>query len=290
MKTSLEYLPINKQTEIANIVRIITEIFIPEMIILFGSYARNEWVEDKYDEDHYRYQSDFDILVIVKTQSESAQAKLERDIEDRVEKEESVKTPVSVIVHDIDFVNRRLGRAQYFFTDIKKEGVLLYNSEKFELNEAKELLPAERKKLAQEDFNYWFNSAQEFSESFQFNFKKGSLSIAAFELHQVTERLYSGILLVFTRYKPNTHDLYVLRKLTNSVDCRLVQVFPLDNADNKRLFKLLKKAYVEARYKPNYRITHDELTQLYQQVEELKKVGELICQEKIQSFISSTES
>ena len=85
---------------------------------------------------------------------------------------------------------------------------------------------------------------------------------------------------MFTRYKPNTHDLYVLRKLTNSVDCRLIQVFPLDNADNKRLFKLLKKAYVEARYKPNYMITHDELTQLYQQVEELKKIGDLICQEK----------
>ncbi len=115
MKTSLEYLPINKQTELADIVRAITEVFIPEMIILFGSYARNEWVEEKYDDIHYRYQSDFDILVIVKTQSEFAQAKLERDIEDMVEKNEAIKTPVTVIVHDIDFVNRRLSKAQYFF-------------------------------------------------------------------------------------------------------------------------------------------------------------------------------
>lgn len=76
----------------------------------------------------------------------------------------------------------------------------------------------------------------------------------------------------------------MLRKLTNSVDCRLIQIFSLDNSDNKRLFKLLKKAYVEARYNPNYKITHDELLQLYQKVEELKKVDELICQEKIGSF------
>ena len=41
------------------------------MIILFGSYARNEWVEEKYDEEHYKYQSDFDILVIVETKSEA---------------------------------------------------------------------------------------------------------------------------------------------------------------------------------------------------------------------------
>lgn len=284
MKTSLGYLPINKQTELADIVRIITEVFLPEMIILFGSYARNEWVEEKYDEIHYRYQSDFDILVVVKTQSELAQAKLERDIEDRIEKNEDIKTPASVIVHDIDFVNRRLGRAQYFFTDIKKEGVLLYDSGKFQLQEARELLPAERKKLAQEDFDYWFNSAKEFFKGFRFYFEEKSYPIAAFHLHQIAERLFSGILLVFTRYKPNTHDLYVLRKLANSVDYRLTQVFPLDNGESKRLFKLLKKAYVEARYKPNYLITHDELMQLYQQLEELKKVGEAICQEKIESF------
>ncbi len=285
MKTGLDYLPLNKQIELADIVRIITEISVPEMIILFGSYARNEWVEDKYDEDHYRYQSDFDVLVAVKTPSELAQAKLERDIEDRIEKNEDIKTPVSVIVHDIYFVNRRLGKAQYFFTDIKKEGVLLYDSGKFQLQETKELLPTERKKLAQEDFNYWLNSAGSYFKQYKSALREDELAISAFLLHQVTERLYSGILLVFTRYKPNTHDLCVLRKLANSVDYRLTQVFPLDNAESKRLFKLLKKAYVEARYKPNYKITQDELVKLSVQIEDLKKLGELICHEKINSFV-----
>ncbi len=37
---------------------------------------------------------------------------------------------------------------------------------------------------------------------------------AAFELHQATESLYTCILLVFTRYKPNTHKLELLRKLS----------------------------------------------------------------------------
>ncbi|HVV68490.1 MAG TPA: HEPN domain-containing protein [Gammaproteobacteria bacterium] len=285
MKNSLEYLPSNKQIELADIVKIIMEISMPEMIILFGSYARNEWVEVKYDENYYRYQSDIDILVIVKTHSESTQAKLERDIEERIRKNVDIKTPVSVIVNDIDFVNKRLSRAQYFFTDIKNEGVLLYDSAKFQLKEARELSPAERKKFAQEDFNYWFSKAEKFISGFRFYLQNKDYTEAAFLLHQVTERLYSGILLVFIRYKPNTHDLYVLRKLANSVDYHLAQVFPLDNAENKRLFKLLKKAYVEARYRPNYTITHDELMKLYEQVEKLNKVGELICHEKINSFI-----
>lgn len=74
------------------------------MIILFGSYARGSWVEDKYDETRFRYQSDFDILVIVETRSESAQAKLEREIEDRLEQEARLTTPISIILHDIDLI------------------------------------------------------------------------------------------------------------------------------------------------------------------------------------------
>jgi uncharacterized protein len=286
MKKNLDYLPINKQEELMKAIGIINEIVPSEMIILFGSYARNEWVEEKHDDEHYCYQSDFDVLVIVETKSEAMQGRFEREIEEKIEKSESINTPISVIVHDIDFVNRRLSKAQYFFTDIKKQGVILYDSGKFQLKEARELLPAERKKLAQEDFNYWFLKAEKFMSGFQFYFQNKDYSEAAFLLHQAAERLYSGILLVFTRYKPNTHDLSILRKLANSVNGRLIPVFSLDNAENKRLFKVLKKAYVDARYNPNYIVTSEELVKLSRQVEELKKIGELICHEKIESFIS----
>lgn len=284
MKQDLSHLPEGKQQELKIITQIISAIAKPEMAILFGSYARGDWVEDKYDEEHYRYQSDFDILVLVETKREAVQTKLELDIEEKIETIADIKTPTSILVHDIDFVNKRLAKAQYFFSDIKKEGIILYNSEKFQLKEARELLSAERKKLAQEDFNYWFNLAKEFFDSFYFNFEKSRFPTAAFLLHQATERLYSGILLVFTRYKPNTHDLAILRKLSNSVDNRLNRILPLDTPENRQLFKLLRKAYVDARYKPSYVITHDELLQLSKQVEELRKIGELICHEKIESF------
>ncbi len=284
MKASVDYLPQKKQAELSKITHIIHEITQSEMIILFGSYARNDWVEDMYDEVHYRYQSDYDILVIVETKSDAIQNRLEHEIEERILGLESIKTPITIIVHDIHFVNKRLNKAQYFFTDIKKEGVLLYTSGKYQLNEARELSNIERKKLAQEDFDYWFNSANEFWYDFHRIYKRGSYSKAAFELHQVTERLISGILLVFTRYKPNTHDLYVLRKLVNSVDNRLAPIFPLNNFENRHLFKLLKKAYVDARYKPSYVITKEELTKLSSCVEQLKHIGELICKEKIESF------
>jgi len=64
----------------------------------------------------------------------------------------------------------------------------------------------------------------------------------------------------------------------------LVKVFSLKYSESRRLFKLLRKAYVDARYKRSYTITKEELLQLAQQVEELKETGKLICSEKINSF------
>ena len=103
-------------------------------------------------------------------------------------------------------------------------------------------------------------------------------------LHQVTERLYTTLLLVFTRYKPNTHDLRILRRLTNALDQRLLKIFSLSTSDERYRFTLLRNAYVDARYKKSYTITESELTWLAERVSELKKLTEAVCQEKINSF------
>jgi hypothetical protein len=46
----------------------------------------------------------------------------------------------------------------------------------------------------------------------------------------------------------------------------------------------LRNAYVDARYKPGYAITEEELSQLANQVNYLKALCERLCQEKIASF------
>ncbi len=67
MKKSLAHLPARKKDELKRVVSIIREM-VPttEMIILFGSHARGDWVEDVYQEGHitYEYKSYFDILVV----------------------------------------------------------------------------------------------------------------------------------------------------------------------------------------------------------------------------------
>jgi predicted nucleotidyltransferase len=66
LKTSLEHLSESKQEELISIKEMIINLVNPEMIILFGSYSRGDWVEDRYRVNGtlYEYKSDFDILVV----------------------------------------------------------------------------------------------------------------------------------------------------------------------------------------------------------------------------------
>ena len=288
MKKTLSHLPKHKREEIKEIISIITENADVEMVILFGSYARGDWVEDVYVEGHitYEYKSDYDILVIVKDQGLVRKLGLWYRIEAAIQRRSTIRTRLTLIVHSINEVNRAISTGQYFFTDIKKEGVLLYNSDRFELAEERELSPQERQQTAKEDFKYWFKSASDFFTSFEDAFNRRHYKIAVFLLHQATERLYVTILLVFTHYKPKEHNIDKLGKQVNNLDPRFLPVFPRTTGEEERLFELLQKAYIEARYNPKYKITKKELEYLAERVRKLQRLTKKICKEKIESFTS----
>ncbi len=287
MKKTLAHLPERKRHELARIVSIIREMAPKtEMIILFGSYARGNAVEDVTKDGHttYEYSSDFDILVIVKSQSLADQIDLWYDIEDKAGKL-PVETPVTLIAHNIGYVNAQLEKGQYFFSDIKKEGIVLYDSKNCKLAEPKELTPQERLGQAKTDFKEWFNSAEVFYKHYEYALKDKDYKHAAFMLHQATECFYGTVLLVYTNYKPKTHKIDKLRKMVGQHDPVFFKTFPMGTDEEKRRFDLLRQAYVRARYDTSYKITAEELKYLGRCVEILTEQTETSCQEKMEMFV-----
>ncbi len=286
MKDSLSHLPQRKRGELARIVSIIREA-VPqaEMIILFGSYARGDAVEDVTVDGHttYEYSSDFDILVIIKSKALADNLDLWYELEDEAGKL-PVQTPVKIIAHEINFVNGKLRKGQYFFSDIKKEGIILYDSKNCKLAEAKQLTPKERLGQAKADFKQWFNSAKEFYFYYEVAYKERHHKKAAFFLHQAAEAFYGTVLLVHTNYKPKTHDLDTLRRLAANHDPAFFTVFPLRTKQERDRFDLLRQAYVGARYHDNYEITPQELKYLSRCVELLRECTQTSCEKKMESF------
>lgn len=96
-------------------------------IILFGGYARGDWVEDPVG----RYFSDYDILAVVDHEDLTDVPEFWLKTEDRLLDARSegsrLRTPVSLIYHSLDDVNEKLRLGRYFFIDILREGILLFS-------------------------------------------------------------------------------------------------------------------------------------------------------------------
>ena len=297
MRTDLDHLPPAKQRELERVVQLLFEefgeatVFATQdwkrkgrilKVILYGSYARGGWVDEPHTEKGF--QSDFDLLIIV-NDKRLTDREYWYKADDRLIRELSItktlRTPVNFIVHTLQEVNDGLAHGRYFFMDVAKDGIALYQSDESELHTPKPKTPSEALAMAKEYFEEWFPSSLGFYEQARHAMEKGREKIAAFELHQAAERLYHCVLLVCTFYTPHVHNIGFLRTQAERIDRRLVYVWPKDTKRERSLFEKLKAAYVKARYSKHYRITEDELTWLGDRVEELGQVVHVVCSERI---------
>ncbi len=115
----------------------------PEKIILFGSYAKGTFVEHKYrgkDGITYEYISDYDFLVVTKDNPEHVS-----DQDDKISAmTDKIVPELNLEIHDIDYINEGLEFGQYFFSDIVKEGILLYETSNVKFAEPKVLSGSEK--------------------------------------------------------------------------------------------------------------------------------------------------
>ncbi|MHC4397022.1 MAG: HEPN domain-containing protein [Planctomycetota bacterium] len=286
MKKSLAHLPQYKRSELKLIVEKIRERIEPEMIILYGSYARGDYKEQKDLAPDRRsgHVSDYDILVVTSEKKTADNAGLWHNVTRKCDKL-NLSTHVRIIAHDIQFLNIQLAEGQYFFADIKKEGILLYDSGNYKLARKRKLKPAEQKRIAQDHFDHWFESAKDYYHQFGRAVEDRKYKVAAFLLHQAAEHSYKAILLVFTEYNPNEHYLMILGHMAGKHNRGLRDIFPGKTAEQEELFNLLDYAYIGARYDPDYKITKKQLEYLAKRVKILQRLTKKICKEKIESFI-----
>ena len=303
MKTSLDHLPAGKRRELEFVVETLREGFAEAIshrasprfrdgkllkVILFGSYARGDWVDDPVG----RYFSDYDLLVVVDhedlTDVPEFWIKPEELLLNELSAGQRLRTPVSVIYHSLDDVNEKLRLGRYFFMDILHDGIALHAELGYPFVEPEPLSPVDALKETQEYFEEWFESAIDFAEQARHALSRNRPKVAAFELHQATERFYHCLILVRTLYSPKTHRLSRLRKLAEEVDHRLAEIWPGSNKFERRCFQLLDSAYVKARYSRHYKITGEELDWLNQRLTLLQTLVLESCQQRL-SELSETK-
>ncbi len=296
MKTDLDHLPETKRRELARVVEILFAEFEAAIaggtmpykrkgailkVVLFGSYARGGWVDDPVG----GYVSDYDLLVVVNDEKLTDITDYWAKAEDHLLREYSIShrltAPVNFIAHSLNDVNERLRLGRYFFTDIVRDGIALYEAPGHPFDNPQTLDPAEALKEAQGYFDEWFQSAEEFLVHGRDAAQRGWSKKAAFEFHQATERLYHCVLLVLTLWSPKSHKLNFLRSQAEQLDARLVEAWPRGTKFEQRCFELLRRAYVDARYSPHYKISAEELAWLGERVAVLQGLVKTVCEDRL---------
>lgn len=291
MKTSINYLPEQKRDELRRIVKCVLEV-LPgcEMIILYGSYARNTYVDyDQRIEYGIRtcFMSDYDILVVTNTRFQRhvishILSKATDNYYKGMNRNES--TTVQFIDESIDDLNKAIDKNRYFYTDIKREGIMLYNSGRYKLARRRKQNYREIKELAEEYYNERFERGNEFLLGAIFYNEQGLHKMASFNLHQACENYYNSIILTFTLYSPKEHSLIKLSARAKTHSLESSKAFPRNTEEEKRLFDLLQDAYVQARYSLHFRITQEDIEALIPKIELLRDIARQCCEERIKVY------
>lgn len=296
MRIDIDHLPGQKQQELQAAVRILFEEFAAAIcnttapwkkqgrilkVILYGSYARGDWVDDPVG----GYKSDYDLLVVVNDERLTDVVDYWAAADDRLMREmtitQTLSAPVSFIVHSLKDVNKQLEQGRPFFTDIAAQGIALYDAEGFPFTTATKLAPEIARAEAQKHFDHWFTSAVKFKRAADFMVGDSAPKEAAFALHQAVERFYHCVMLVFTLYSPKSHKLGFLRGHAEEIAPELIEAWPRDDRFSRRCFELLRQAYVNARYSPHYKVSDEELTWLGERVEQVQKIVEAVCKREL---------
>src|SRR3546814_363248 len=181
MRSGLDHLPAQKQRELERVVQIIFEEFDDALalatqdwkrkgriskIILYGSYARGGWVDEPHTAKGY--QSDYDLLIIVNDKRLTDRIEYWSKLDDHLMREfgvsKAIRTPVNFIVHSVDEVNAGLAHGRYFFMDVARDGIALYQAVDDELPEPQPKTPHAALEMALAYFYEWLRSAEHTSE------------------------------------------------------------------------------------------------------------------------------
>lgn len=293
MKNSIDFLPERKQRDLRELAALIRdEVKDVVMIILYGSYAANTYVERDERRDYgvrTIYMSDYDLLVVTKRRLGERESTVEARVRERFaagKNDENLPRP-QIINESISKLNDALTMGRYFYVEIVAKGIMLYDSGECQLATPGELDYAEIKKMAEEYYGDKFSDGLDFFKGANFYYQEENYHMTAFMLHQATESYLKTIPLVYILYGYKEHDLQFLIGKCKPYTLELAKVFPCDTDEEKHLFDLLRRAYLEARYnKKNFIVTKADIDALVPKIELLRDIVEKVCKERIAEYCS----
>jgi HEPN domain-containing protein len=186
--------------------------------------------------------------------------------QDKIETHGKALLPLTAIVLETPRFEEWLREGHLFATTVQQRAVVIYSSGNFDWppsgTSTNDVTLKTREKLLLQGLT----KAKEFLAGAELFRLRKQHPMAAFMLHQSAEQALCALLKAGTGYHAHTHSIDRLLRYAALVCSELPDIFPAHTDQEKRLFSLLQKAYIHARYKEDYTISHDELICLTERV------------------------
>lgn len=304
MKRGIEHIQINERIELKRALDMILEEFEDELalakhdwktkaqiakIILYGSRARGDWV----DEHHTRVgkHSDWDLLILVNDIRLTNRQKYWSNVSERLMREymytRRLISPVHLLVYTIEQINASLEGGHYFFLDFLQDGIVVYETDEAQFVDPKPLPPQRSFDMASGYFAEKFVEAMEFYDNYQYSESKNRIKNAALQLQQCVEMLYQTVLLTFTLHSPHSRNIVELRNAAEQHVPELYEAWPRGSASENQAFETLQRAYAKWRYPRDYDIAEEQLSWLGQRGQKLISLVEKCCKSHLERLKAS---
>jgi HEPN domain-containing protein len=281
MHTTIQHLPAPLREKLELTLEHILTLASPEKVILLSTPAPNS-IDTKETPAPYLDRLNFLIALIQATNQQCTQ--LQEELETSCRRQ---GIHINALVHTCDQLNGMFRENPYLFPHLHREGVLLHDGGTTPLDIPPPSCFKSHALLAGQHFHCWFGLAAAFYRSAQHSLFRRELSLAAFLLHQSLEHGYTAVYLVFTGYRPTTHNLDKMRRYTSRFSTALAGVFPRNTEAECYLFYLLKTAYSRTRYAHDYQITQEEGQILLSRVRRLLLIARCLCRRHLLTLQST---
>jgi HEPN domain-containing protein len=256
-----------KTAQLQQIVDIIVHVMKPEKIFFLGASMVCNNAENVFRKNILssctikEYQ-----LLVVLPDTEKRDAD---EVQDIIENNCRSHTPVTSIVIPLHIFNQWMVKGHLLAHTVYHADCLIHDKGTAALASPGEYKVGELQRKVRKEFEDWAGRAVEFLAGAETFRTREQYNIAAFLLHQAAELAYMAIVRLVTGFRAGTHNLDKLSRYAVPFCGTATHVFPRHNDKERRLFKLIQKAYIHGRYKDDFIITEKELEILMERVAQL---------------------
>jgi len=153
----------------------------------------------------------------------------------------------TIIVTELSPFVEKYNEGNIFATSAHSAGTVFYDAGNVvlpTLSEIKMKVPRD----GQKEYKKTVHRVKEFLAGADLYIAREDGELASFMIHQAFEQTLKTLVLLGSGFVVDTHNTDRLLRYAGLVTCRMLDLFPVDQADTRKLLETLQKAYIGARY------------------------------------------